>query len=75
MTIDGTLSIHVNGAHRRVHAGMTIAELASELGFEPTAVAVERNLAIVPRAALADTLVEDGDELDIAPVAGGAPRG
>ncbi len=31
---DDTLSIRVNGEHRRVRSGMTIAELAAELGLE-----------------------------------------
>jgi thiazole synthase len=68
---DGTLSIHVNGEHRRVRAGIKLAELASELGLEPTSVAVERNLAAVPRSMLREAAVEDGDELDIVPVIGG----
>ena len=35
MSVDGTISIHINGEHRRIRAGMTLAELASELGFVP----------------------------------------
>ena len=38
-----TLAIVVNGEHRRVAAGLTLAGLAAELGLEPTKVAVERN--------------------------------
>ncbi|PWG01468.1 thiamine biosynthesis protein ThiS [Sphingosinicella humi] len=68
---DGTVSIKVNGDHRRVVAGMTIAELASELGLEPTKVAVERNLEIVPRSTLADVRVEDGDDFEIVTFVGG----
>ena len=68
---DGTVSIRVNGEHRRVVAGMTIAELAAELGLEPTKVAVERNLEIVPRSTLADVRVEDGDDFEIVTFVGG----
>lgn len=68
---DGTVSIKVNGEHRRVVAGMTIAELAAELGLEPTKVAVERNLEIVPRSTLADVRVEDGDDFEIVTFVGG----
>ncbi|MDB5718192.1 MAG: bifunctional sulfur carrier protein/thiazole synthase protein [Sphingomonas bacterium] len=71
MTTDGTLSIRVNGEHRRVTDGITIAELASELGLEPTKVAVERNLEVVPRSTLANVKVEDGDELEIVHFVGG----
>ncbi len=49
---DGTLSIRVNGAHRRVPQGISVADLALELGLEPTRVAVERNREIVPRSTL-----------------------
>ncbi len=49
---DGTVSIRVNGAHRRVPAGISVADLALELGLEPAKVAVERNLEIVPRSTL-----------------------
>jgi thiazole synthase len=69
--IDGTLSIHINGEHRRVRAGITLAELASELGFVPEKVAVERNLEVVPRSTLTQVLVEDGDELEIVHFVGG----
>ena len=68
---DGTASITVNGEHRRVRAGMTIAELAQELGLEPTKVAVERNLEIVPRSTHGEIRVEDGDDYEIVTFVGG----
>ena len=71
MVYDGTLAITVNGQHRRVRAGMTVAELALELGLEPTRVAVERNLEIVPRSTLAEVRVEDGDDYEIVTFVGG----
>ena len=71
MTADHMLSIRVNGEHRRVHAGISVAELAAELGLEPTKVAVERNLEIVPRSTLADVTVEDGDDFEIVTFVGG----
>jgi thiamine biosynthesis protein ThiS len=70
MHADGTITISVNGEHRRVRDGLSLAELAAELGMAPAAVAVERNLEIVPRATLADVKVEDGDELEISPSVG-----
>ncbi|WP_420143431.1 sulfur carrier protein ThiS [Sphingobium sp.] len=71
MSVDGTISIHINGEHRRIRDGLTLAELASELGFVPEKVAVERNLEVVPRSTLADVKVEDGDELEIVHFVGG----
>jgi thiamine biosynthesis protein ThiS len=69
--LDQTVSIRVNGTHRRVREGMSVAELALELGLEPTKVAVERNLEIVPRSTLGDVLVEDGDDYEIVTFVGG----
>ena len=71
MTPDGTISIRVNGEHRRVANDLTIAALALELGLEPTRVAVERNLEIVPRSTIAGVRVEDGDEIEIVHFVGG----
>ncbi len=71
MNADGTLSISVNGQHRRVEAGTTVAELAAELGLMPEKVAVERNLEIVPRSTLAEVKVEDGDDFEIVTFVGG----
>ena len=68
---DGELSIRVNGEPRRVSAGISIAELAGELGLEPAKVAVERNLEIVPRSTLAEVKVEDGDAFEIVTFVGG----
>jgi thiazole synthase len=66
-----TISISVNGQHRRVRAGISIADLALELGLEPVKVAVERNLAIVPRSTLASVTVQDGDDFEIVTFVGG----
>ena len=71
MLQDGTLSIRVNGEHRRVAAGLTVADLARELGLAPAQVAVERNLEIVPRSTLAEVEVEDGDDYEIVTFVGG----
>jgi thiamine biosynthesis protein ThiS len=69
--LDQTVSIRVNGNHRRVPAGISVAVLALELGLEPTKVAVERNLEIVPRSTLGDVIIEDGDEYEIVTFVGG----
>ena len=71
MIQDGTVSIRVNGEHRRVRSGLSVADLALELGLEPTKVAVERNLEIVARSSLAQVQVEDGDDFEIVTFVGG----
>ena len=69
--MEDTASITVNGEHRRVPKGISVAELALELGLEPGRVAVERNLEIVPRSTLAQVPVEDGDDYEIVTFVGG----
>jgi thiazole synthase len=71
MHSDGTVSIMINGEHRRVAAGLSLAALASDLGLNPEKVAVERNLSVVPRSTLGQVMVEDGDELEIVHFVGG----
>lgn len=68
---DGTITIIVNGEHKRVRAGQTIAELAAEIGLVPEKVAVERNLEVVPRSTLHEAKLYDGDELEIVHFVGG----
>ena len=69
--MEETVSIRVNGGHRRVIKGISVAQLALELGLEPTKVAVERNLEIVPRSAYGSTALADGDRIEIVQFIGG----
>ena len=71
MAQDGSLAIRLNGEHRRVPGGLSIAEMLNSLGIDPGRVAVERNLEIVPRSTLGEVRVEDGDELEIVHFVGG----
>ncbi|WP_375393599.1 sulfur carrier protein ThiS [uncultured Sphingomonas sp.] len=68
---DGTVSITVNGDQKRVTAGLSIADLATELGLIPEKVAVERNMEVVPRSTLAKVMVQDGDDFEIVHFVGG----
>ena len=68
---DGTITITVNGEHKRVAAGLSIAGLAAELGLVPEKVAVERNLEVVPRSTIRNVALEDGDEIEIVHFVGG----
>lgn len=71
MNGDDTLSIRVNGEHRRVNGGISIAQLLAELGLDPHRIAVERNLEIVPRGQIGETMVEDGDDFELVHFVGG----
>ena len=65
------ISITLNGEPHRTAAGCSIATLVAELGLDPKKVAVERNLAIVPRSTLAEVTLADGDQLEIVHFVGG----
>ncbi|MCA3700858.1 sulfur carrier protein ThiS [Brevundimonas sp.] len=64
------MRIQVNGEEREV-AARTVQGLIEELGFDIRKVAVERNLAIVPRSLHADTALTDGDRIELVQFVGG----
>ena len=64
------MRLQVNGDTRDVTA-RTLLALVEELGFDPRKVAVERNLEIVPRSLHADTVLEDGDRIELVQFVGG----
>ena len=65
------LSLILNGAPHRAAPGTTIAALLGELALDPTKVAVERNLEIVPRSTFGGQQLADGDRLEIVHFVGG----
>lgn len=71
MTDLQSLGIRVNGEHRRLPRGISVAEMLNELGLDPVRVAVERNLEIVPRSTFGQVCVEDGDTYEIVHFVGG----
>jgi thiamine biosynthesis protein ThiS len=71
MELKESIAIHVNGGLRRVTVGVTVADMLVELGLDPRKVAVERNLAIVPRSTFGDVQVEEGDAYEIVHFVGG----
>jgi thiamine biosynthesis protein ThiS len=64
------MKLTVNGEERDVRA-KDLAGLIGELGFDPRKVAVERNLAIVPRSLHAATPLVDGDRIELVQFVGG----
>jgi thiazole synthase len=71
MAIDETLGIRVNGEQRRVPGGVSISEMLNCIGIDAAKVAVERNLEVVPRSAMGEVRVEDGDDYEIVHFVGG----
>ena len=61
----------INGQAADDAAGRTLADYLAAHGFEPTRVAVERNGAIVPKAQYAQTILQDGDTVEIVRFVGG----
>ena len=69
MTI--SLTITLNGEPFTVPGPLTITNLLVRLEIDPRRVAVERNLAIVRRAAYDATEVVEGDQIEIVNFVGG----
>ncbi len=65
------VQIIVNGDRVDVAGPLTVTELLSRLEIDPRRVAVEHNLAVLRRAAFGDTLVRDGDQVEIVNFVGG----
>ena len=65
------ISIHVNGEARQVPEGLTLASLLHWLQLPADRVAVERNLGIVPRSQWTETMIGEGDRLEVVHFVGG----
>lgn len=63
--------ITVNGAVRPAAHLKMISDLIAELKLDSKKVAIERNLAIVPRSAYATTAIMDGDAIEVVAFIGG----
>ena len=66
-----TLQITLNGDHFELTKPLTVSQLLSWLEIDPRRVAVEHNLIVVKRIAYADTLVREGDQVEIVNFVGG----
>ena len=65
-------SIRVNGSPRVLdRPDATLADLVRSLALEGKRIAVERNGEIVPRSRYAQTILSDGDRLEIVGAVGG----
>ena len=62
--------VKVNGAELDI-AGKTIAEYLSSTNYDPKRIAVERNGDIVFKSRYGETLLEDGDSLEVVSFVGG----
>ena len=65
------ISVIVNGEARSVPGGSSICDMLESIGLDPRKVAVEHNLEVVPRSALGDVRVSEGDRFEIVHFVGG----
>jgi thiamine biosynthesis protein ThiS len=65
------MRITVNGEAREITEGQSVAALLSELGIQDERVAVELNLTILNREYFKQTLLRDGDRVEVIGFIGG----
>ncbi len=65
------LTISLNGDPKILSVALSVQALVVQLGLDPTKVAVERNLEIVPKSTFADVVLADGDRIEIVHFVGG----
>ena len=71
MSESRTIAFDVNGEPREGAAGLTVRGLIEELGLGDRRVAVERNLSVVLRDEYDDTVITEGDRIEIVSLVGG----
>ena len=62
--------ITINGEEKNC-AGMTVAQYLETTTYDQKRIAVEKNGDIVPKAAYADTVLQDGDVVEVVSFVGG----
>lgn len=65
------LKITVNDAPQTVPVGTTIEALLGLLGLQPRFLAVELNRRVIPRGEHRQTMLTDGDQIEIVTLVGG----
>lgn len=65
------LTISLNGDPKILSVALSVQALVVQLGLDPTKVAVERNLEIVPKSTFADVVLGNGDRIEIVHFVGG----
>ena len=65
------LNITVNGKAVEAPEGASVADVVLGFPADPARVVVERNREIVPKDAFGQTMVADGDEIEVVQFVGG----
>ena len=66
----GVFMVKINGRELNV-AGKTIAEFLLTTKYDPRRIAIECNGDIVPRAQYGNTVLQDGDNIEVVSFVGG----
>lgn len=65
------IEITINGDPYKLKNGFNLVDLLTDLKLDPTKVAIERNLEIVPKTTYSMIILEQGDQLEIVHFIGG----
>ena len=65
------MRIFLNGESQDIAEGTTVEALVLSMTEDPRGIAIERNLEIVPKAEHAQTVLSDGDRLEVVQFVGG----
>jgi thiamine biosynthesis protein ThiS len=66
-----SMNLTINGESRVLPQAETLSSLVEQLGMKSDRVAIELNREIIPREQWAQTLLKDGDQLEIVHFVGG----
>jgi thiamine biosynthesis protein ThiS len=59
------IKLRINGEERIIEPGMTVADYLQSLHLHSRMVVVEHNFEIIPRDSYGDTVLKEGDNLEI----------
>ena len=65
------MRVLINGAEQDIDAGTTVARLLEDRGTVPEKVAVEVNRELVTRSTFGETVLNEGDNIEIVTFVGG----
>jgi thiamine biosynthesis protein ThiS len=65
------MQITLNGERHELSGELTVTALLEQLQVDPRRVAVELNLTVLKRATFDQTVIRDGDEVEIVNFVGG----
>jgi thiamine biosynthesis protein ThiS len=65
------MQVTINGEARELQEGSSLQDMVTMLELNTKKVAIEHNMAIIPKSLLAETALNDGDTIEIVQFIGG----